>query len=122
VYEVRELDELTEQWLQEKLCKWTAFYSWNERGNFCCDDQIDPFTVGAVKEHLILCKICITSLFNLFLYLVHWPFSDIVLKYILEPGSAFVWGLNLTGLNELVSITAHCVVSIKSRWSVMSRV
>ena len=24
VYEVQELVELTEQWLQEKLCKWTA--------------------------------------------------------------------------------------------------
>ena len=49
VYEVRELDELTEQWLQEKLCKWTVCYLWNTGVNFCCNDQIDPLTVGSCE-------------------------------------------------------------------------
>ena len=49
VYEVRQLDELTEQWLQEKLCKWTACYLWIMKVIFCCYDQIDPLVVGGCE-------------------------------------------------------------------------
>ena len=46
VYEVQELDELTEQWLQEKLC---SMLGMKHESEFCCHDQFDPLTIGGFE-------------------------------------------------------------------------
>jgi hypothetical protein len=64
-----------------------------------------------------LFRIYIVSLFSLLL-LGHYPFSDFVLN-ILDLGSVSLsmqnWGLYLIGLSEIVSVTALCVLTVKSR-------
>ena len=98
VYEVRELDELTEQWLQEKLCKWTACYSWNMSWNFCCNDQIDPFTIGSCEgawycARFIYC-LCSVSFYTVFIVpfqILYQTFWSLVLCLCPCRTGALIW-------------------------------